>query len=144
MTKKRFHVELSIVHPTWEPADISNALGLKGHFARRVGDPRRTPKGTALPGNYADTRWRHCVECLVEDQWYAAEVTKFVDRLEPHKAFFARLKSTGGTATVILQFLGDGYLGDEIPWSTLAKLVDLQLTFSIECFVDPPSQAGSL
>jgi Domain of unknown function (DUF4279) len=133
-TARRFDVELFIVHPTLDPADISTALGMDAHFAHRVGDRRKTPKGNLLSGNYSDTRWRHCVQCTVRDQWYAAEVTRMIDRLEPHKAFFANLKSTGGTASIVIQFLGDGYFEDEIPTATLAKLVDLELALQIECF----------
>ncbi|MET4065535.1 hypothetical protein ABID58_000309 [Bradyrhizobium sp. S3.2.6] len=136
---RRIDIELFIVHPTLEPTDISTALGLDAHFGHRVGEPRKTPKGTLLQGNYHDTRWRHCFRCSLVDQWYAAEVTRFVDRLEPHKTFFADLKSTGGTAQVIIQFFGDGYLGDELPVATLAKLVDLELALAIECFADPQS-----
>ena len=134
---RRFDVELFIVHPTLDPADISTALGMEAHFAHRVGDSRKTPKGTPLSGNYPDTRWRHCIRCTVTEQWYAAEVTRLIDRLEPHKAFFANLKSTGGTARILIQFLGDGYFGDEIPIVTLAKLVDLELAHAIECFTVP-------
>ena len=143
-TPGRFHVELFIVHPTFVPADISAALGLEADHALRVGDPRKTPKGTLLSGNYRDTRWRYCVECSVTDQWYAREVTRFVDRLEPHKAFFAKLKSTGGTACVIIQFFSDAHFSDEIPLSTLAKLVDLELSLAVtetecECELDAVS-----
>jgi hypothetical protein len=112
-TPRRFNVALFIVHPALDPADISTALGLEAHFAHRAGDQRKTPR-TLLSGHYPDTRWRHCLRYNVKDQWYAAEVTRLVDSLEPHKAFFANLKSTGGTASVIIQFLGDGYFGDEI------------------------------
>jgi hypothetical protein len=136
---KRFHVELFIVHPTLEPAEISTALGLEAHFAQRVGDPRKTPKGGPLAGNYSDTRWRHSVECSTTDQWFVAEVTSLLDRLEPHKAFFANLRPTGGEASLIIQFLGDGYLSDEIPHAALVKLVELGLGLGIECFVDPQS-----
>jgi hypothetical protein len=66
-------------------------------------------------------------------------VTRLVDSLERHKAFFANLKSTGGRASVIIQFLGDGYLADEIPLATLVKLVELELALAIECYVDPQS-----
>jgi hypothetical protein len=130
----RFHVELFIVHPTFAPADISAALGLEANFAHRVGDPRKTPKGTPLAGNYPDTRWRYSVECSVKEQWYAAEVTRFVDRLEPHKAFFAKLKSTGGTVCVIVQFFSGAHFADEIPLLTLAKMVDLELSLAIEIY----------
>jgi hypothetical protein len=137
---RHFHVELFVVHPTLDPADISSVLGLEAHIAHRVGDPRKTPKGTPLEGNYCDTRWRHCVECSSTDQWYAAEITRLLDRLEPHTAFFADLKSTGGKACIILQFFGDGYLSDEIPLSALVRLVALGLDLGIECFADPPSR----
>jgi hypothetical protein len=75
----------------------------------------------------------------VVDQFFAVEVSRFVDGLAPHKAFLANLNSTGGRASVIIQFLGDGYLSDELPRATLAKLVELELDFAIECFTDPQS-----
>lgn len=138
-TPRRFHVELFIVHPALDPADISATLGLEAHFAHRAGTPRKTPKGNPLPGDYGHTRWRHCVEYNVTDQWFAGEVTSLLDRLGPHKAFFANLKLTGGKACVVIQFLGDGYLSDEIPHDTLAKLVELELALAIECFIDRQS-----
>jgi hypothetical protein len=136
---KRFHIELFIVHPTLDPTEISTALGLEAHFAQRVGDPRKTPQGRPLAGNYKETRWRHCIERSTKDQWFAAEVTSLLDRLEPHKAFFAYLRQTGGQASLIVQFLGDGYLSDEIPHVALVKLVELGLGLGIESFVDPQS-----
>jgi hypothetical protein len=60
----------------------------------------------------------------------------FIDKLEPHKSFFGKLKSTGGKASIIIQFFGDGYLADEISNATLTKLVDLGLAPAIECFTD--------
>ena len=48
----------------------------------------------------------------------------------------ADLKSTGGRASIIVQFFSDGYLSDEIPSATLAKLVELELALAIECFTD--------
>jgi Domain of unknown function (DUF4279) len=133
---KRFHVELFIVHPVLSPTEISSALGLEADTAHRVGAPRKTPKGTPLSGNYTDTRWRHCIERSVTDQWFAAEATKLLDRLEPHRAFFSELKSTGGKACLIIQFFADGYLSDEIPLSDLSRLVELGLDLGIECFAD--------
>jgi hypothetical protein len=46
---------LFIVHPTFDPADITKVLGIEPCFAHRVGDRRKTPKGGLLPGNYPDT-----------------------------------------------------------------------------------------
>ena len=136
-TSRRFQVELFIVHPTMKPAEITAALGLDGHVIHPVGAQRTTPKGTPLPGKYRDSRWRHSVRYEIKDQWFAEVVTKLVDRLVPHKSFLRNLRSTGGRTCVVVQFLGDGYFGDEIPRDTLAKLVDLELDLGIECFQVP-------
>jgi hypothetical protein len=129
----RFYLALFIVHPTLVPADISKTLGMEAHFAHCVGAPRTTPKGTPLSGTYADTRWRHSTEHAVTDQWFASEVSRLIDRLEPHKSFFADVKSSGGTANIVIQFM-DGFLADELSCVTLARLVDLDLSLGIECF----------
>lgn len=130
---RRFDVELFIVHPTLEPAEITAALGLEPHASHRVGDQRQTPKGKLLKGAYPDTRWRYCVELELKDQWFAGEVTKLVDRLVPHRRFLRNLVATGGRAQIIVQFFG-AYYGDEIGKDVLAKLVDLDLDLGIECF----------
>jgi hypothetical protein len=133
-TPRRFDVELFIVHPSLDPVDISGALGLEAHFSHRVGDQRKTPKGALLSGVYPDTRWRHCIRSTVTEQWFASEVVGLVEKLEAHGEFLANVRATGGSASVIIQFLGDGYLADEIPLSTIAKLAELGLAFGIECF----------
>ena len=120
------------------PAEITAALGLEAKIAHRVGDPRKTPKGTPLSGNYPDTRWRYDVRHETKDQHFADKVAALVDRLEPHKAFLGSLRATGGRATVIVQFL-DGYFRDQISQRTLSKLADLQLDLDIECFEKPQS-----
>jgi len=138
-TPRRFDVELFIVHPTLDPAEITAALGLEGHHTQRVGDGRQTPKGTLLSGKHPDMRWRHSVRYEIGDQWFAEAVTKLVDRLVPHKAFLGSLRSTSGEICVIIQFLGDGHFGDKLPSDTLAKLVDMGLDLGIECFDVPQS-----
>jgi hypothetical protein len=133
---RRFDVELFIVHPTLTPREIDAALGLIPSFAHCVGDQRKTPKGTLLAGKYPDTRWRHSRRYETPDQWFADKIAELVSCIDPQKAFFEKLRSTGGRASVIVQFLGDGYFGDEIPRDTLARLVDLELGLGVECFAD--------
>jgi hypothetical protein len=132
---RRFDVELFVVHPTMTPAAITAALGIEAQFVHSVSEPRMTPKGTLLGGRYPDTRWRHSIRYEVSGQHFADKVTMLVDRLLPHKAFFAGLRSTGGSAEVIVEFLGDGYLADNVPAATLANMAELQLDFGIACYV---------
>jgi hypothetical protein len=141
-TSKRFDVELFIVHPTMDPQEISTALGLDAKFAHRVGDQRRTPKSKPLSGTYPDTRWRHCRHHETPNQWFASKISELIENIEPHKAFLRELRSTGGKACLILQLLGDGYFGDDIPQAVLARLTDLQLDFAIECFAGAQADDG--
>jgi hypothetical protein len=141
-TSKRFDVELFIVHPTMDPAEISTALGLDTKSAHRVGDPRKTAKGTPLSGTYQDTRWRYSRRYETPDQWFSGKIAELIDRIGLHNAFLKELRSTGGRACLILQFLGDGYFGDEVPQAILARLVDLELDFGIECLADARPRGG--
>lgn len=131
---RRFDVELLVKHPTIDPDVITSTLGLAPGFFHRVGDPRRTPKGTLLDGGYRDTRWRFSTRCEARGQWFVIDVLAFVDRLAPHKDFLHELRRTGGTACLIIQFLDDEYYGDEIGCEALAKIVDLGLDLGIESF----------
>jgi hypothetical protein len=92
-----------------------------------------------LPGNYPDTRWRHSIECKAAGQWFAGELGVLVNRVEPHKAFLNHLVDTGGSATIIIQFLGDDYFSDSLPASMLTKLGDLRLGLGIEVYTCPQS-----
>ena len=134
---RRFEVQLFIKHPSIDPAEITTAVGLEPKNQHRGGDARRTSKGTPLPGVYPDTSWRYCERHHVEKQWFASRIDKLVDRLLPHKDFLLGLRKSGGKTWIIVEFLGDGYFGDEIPLRTLAKLVELGLDFGIEVFDVP-------
>ena len=136
---KRLDVELLVAHPAMDPDDITIALGLEPSHANRVGDDRTTPKGTPLPGQYPDTRWRHSVRHDVRGQHFHRPVADLLDRLTPHKSFLTELRTSGGKATLIVQFLGDGYFGDTLPLDMLSRLVDLQLDLGLECYTVPQS-----
>lgn len=129
---RQLHVELSILHPILTPGEITAALGLEGHVTRRVGDPRKTPKGRPLPGHYPRTSWRHEHQYELTHWAFADKITTLVDCLMPHKAFLHHVRATGGHATVIVQFLTDGHFSDVVGLDTLSKLVELQLDFGIE------------
>jgi hypothetical protein len=121
------------------PADITAALGLEPRFAHCVGEHRKTPTGALLDGVYSDTRWRHSIRYDVKNQWFADKVTLLVDHLMNCKEFITRLRSSGGEAMIVVQFLGDGYFGDKVSLDTLRRITDLQLDFGIECFAAPQS-----
>ncbi|MGK9165750.1 DUF4279 domain-containing protein [Inquilinus limosus] len=136
---KRLDVELFIVHPTMDPVDITAALGLEPSHVHRVGDDRKTPKGTPLPGQYRDTRWRYGIRHDIRGQHFRHQVAALLDQLGSRKSFLAELRATGGEAMLIVQFLGDGYFGDVLPLSLMSRLIDLQLDLGLEVYTVPQS-----
>ena len=115
-------------------AEITATLGLEAHFAHDVGADRKTPKGTPLPGQYRDTRWRHSIHHQISDQWFGDKIAALVQVLTPHKKFLHHVRASGGSTQIIVQFFGDGYLADTLPLETLANITELQLDFGIEVF----------
>ncbi len=101
-----------------------------------MGDRGRRPRERAFLAATQTTRSRHGARYEAGEQHFADKIAELVARLEPRKAFLAHLAATGGTATVIVQFL-DGYFGDSIPLTTLAKLVELQLELESESYNVP-------
>jgi len=134
---RRFDIELFVVHPTLRPNEISRALDLVAHFSQAVGEPRKTPKGTPLPGVCRDTRWRYTRQYTVSEQWFAQELAQFVENLRPRSEALAKLQASGGVTALIIVFLGDGYFGDAIDHDTLSAIVELGLSLEIECHVVP-------
>ncbi len=99
-----------------------------------------TPNGTPLGGVYRDTRWRHTVQHTTRDQWFVHEVEALVARIEPHKEFLSRLKSTGGTICISIDFLGDdGHFGDAIRTKLLLRLAALGVDLGISVYTEPQS-----
>lgn len=134
---RHFAVDFLIAHPSAEPEVISHALGIEPTSAHRVGDRRKTRKGTLLDGNYRDTRWRYTCRHNTSEQWFSDKVTELIDRLEPHKEFLKELAATGGRMSLNVQLLGGGYFGDVIGGSTLRRIVDLGLDLGMESYSVP-------
>jgi hypothetical protein len=129
---RRFDVELLIVHPTIDPAEITAALRMQPVAVQRIRDRRQTPNGVVLTGNYTDTRWRYGVRHTTRDQWFAESICGFIDRLAPHKDYLHQLRNTGGTTSLIVQFLDNEHYADQMPPDVLAKMADLGPDFGIE------------
>lgn len=129
---RRFCVALLIIHPTIDPDEITNVLGLEPKVQHRVGDRRATPKGAPLPGSYGRTDWRHSRIYRARGQHFSNQVETFAKQLLPHKSFLRRVTSTGGTAEIIVSFLGDGYHGDTIPVAALRDFAEIGLSLGLE------------
>lgn len=137
---RRYAIALFIIHPTIDPDEITRQLNLEAKNVHRVGAPRMTPKGTLLGGVYRDTSWRHTVMHTTREQWFVHDVEALVARIEPHGDFLSRLKSTGGTIYINIDFMGDdGDFGDAIRPELLSRLVALGIDLGISVCTEPQS-----
>ena len=89
-----------------------------------------------MPGTYRDTRWRHCEDHEIKDQWFAQKIDEFVKRLTAHRSFLDALRSSGGSACLIVSFLDAEYFSDEMPVNTLSIMADLKLDLGIQIYGD--------
>ncbi len=68
---------------------------------------------------------------------FMKELKELVERLSPLEQVFERIKSGGGSACLIVSFLGDGHFGDTLPAAILAKIANLHLDLGVEVFSTP-------
>jgi hypothetical protein len=90
-----------------DPAEITRALELRPEDAHNVGDPRRTPAGTALGGSYQATFWRHSF-VPPDDSDLVGYLERIGMDLAPHREFLRVLRSTGGKASLYIGLFSEG------------------------------------
>jgi hypothetical protein len=138
--ERHFDLGLLIVHPAIDPAEISRLLGMEAQTCQMAGSRRSTPEGRQLAGTYTETRWRWHEHMTTRSQWFEKELVKFVNKIAKQRSFLRELRSSGGSATIVIEFLGDGYFGDCISLSVLRQLVELEVDLGIECFTAPQAK----
>lgn len=131
----RYSVRLMIKHPNIDPAKITEALGLNPNVSGIVGSRRMTPAGKPLPSVYRESVWSHWYDTK-QNRRFFSDVTKLIDRLEPHKAFLIEIGKSGGSIGLIVELPGDVNIGDSIPWREMARLCALRIDLGIEVFPD--------
>jgi hypothetical protein len=128
-----FKVRLLLVHPNADPADITREIGLAPLRAWQFGEPRFTPKGTRLEGDWQDTRWSHGF-AVDRRATIESAVAAALERLAVARRFLATLRQTGGTAELIISLPGDAYQGASVSAELLTALADLGVSLGIEVF----------
>jgi hypothetical protein len=101
-----YSVGLRVHHPSIDPRAISRELKMRPRISWRVGEPRTTPAGNALPGRRKDTYWSKTINPrgtkLPAGKVAEEELQKLMKRLRPHGRFLRVLQRTGGTAEIWL------------------------------------------
>lgn len=128
-------VVLLIRHPNIDPEVISHELGLTPYRSWKVGEPRFTPKGTALSGVWKDSCWNHVFR-TPGDIAFLEWVNTLVSRLYKHREFFSQLSSGGGDIFLNLGLPGIINQGGNLYPPTLRMLSDMEMSLGVEVFPD--------
>jgi hypothetical protein len=138
-----YELSFRIWHPIMTPEEISAGIGSKPDIFWCAGQPRRTPKGTELPGVYEETYWvadlgvRSAFEILV------SALADTVADLEKNSAFLKKITDTGGIAELFVIWYGSGAF--TLPAGVLQRLSALSLNLSMDIcigLVEPREHEG--
>jgi len=125
------------MHPVLGPSEISARLALSADHQHAAGAKRHTPTGDPLPGRYPDTRWRHVEYHDSPQGQFADKLANFIRMIEQRRKAIDHLLRSGGSATAIVAFLGDGAYGDELTPDLLGRLAACGVNLGIEVYSTP-------
>jgi len=131
----RYTVRLMIKHPNIDPAKITQTLGLKPNVSGIAGSRRVTPAGKVLPSVHEVNLWSHSFR-VERNRLFFMDVTKVIERLEPHKDFLLKIIDGGGTIDLIVNLPGDVNIGSTLSWREMARLCALRIDLGVEVFPD--------
>ncbi|HXQ30393.1 MAG TPA: hypothetical protein VN790_00315 [Steroidobacteraceae bacterium] len=151
---------LRVRHPFIDPAEVTRTLGLSPVHAWTAGSAREADGSESGRGSHPDSYW---LADLGETMWLRSQGSRPADpaaagssswllsrglpleafllgqvrMLNPHKAFFARLKTEGGTCELAVTLNASERWGIELPPALLRSLADLNIGVSIEVTAGP-------
>lgn len=125
-----YGISLQVWHPDADPNDIVRNVGLPVKRSWAMGEPRSTPRGTALPGHYDTT---YCAFDLGagDDGELAAHLRGQVAVLLPKRDFLLGLRATGGSLNLFITWTV-GERGEVFDCALLSDLVSLGIDLGIQ------------
>jgi hypothetical protein len=124
-------LSLRITHPSIDPEQISQMLGMPADVSWKAGEPRRTPKGTLLQGTRTESYWT-CKPFY--EGWRESTEEGFEDALEeqlgllePHAEFLLEIAEQG-TIRVWFSSHSNRNFAIELPPRLLGRMAALGIS----------------
>ena len=134
----RYTVSLRLWHPKRDLAPAAIVFGLRPSRVWKQGEPRKTPKGTPMPGVFANSYWtaRLVSERGVSSKRQSVEafVLRTVERLRDRRAFIGRLRKSGGRAELFVGLFGTRNFAVELESSVLQAAARLGLAMGFDIY----------
>ncbi len=129
---------LRVRHPSIDPGEITRVLGIEPAHAWAAGSPRGGAEPARSP--HAESYW---FAPLGESMWprgllpspelpFEAFLLAQIRLLTPHKGFFARLSTDGGTCELAVTLTTRDRCTVEMPAALLRSLADLNIAITLD------------
>jgi hypothetical protein len=133
MSTFRYKISLRIIHPNIDPVVISQTLHLQPKRIWKLGEPRITPAGTPLQGNYDNSYWSYAYS-TPDDEQSSAFIRSTALALQQHREFFHRLRTEGADIEFFIGWFSDRNFGETFSCDLLGILADLQIDLGFDVY----------
>lgn len=137
-THYHFRISLRVHHPSIDPEQITEALGIKPKHFWKAGEPRQTPTGAPLAGFRLDTYW---TAEIAAGRWplnVNEAIYDVLKRLVRHRSVLHHIRSEDGAVELFVGWFFENQSGDVLTHQCLALAGDLQIDLSFDIY--PPEQ----
>lgn len=143
MSEYEFTISLRLRHPSIDPSEITQTLGIMPQHSWKAGEPRRDPGGGTLEGVYRESYWMG--RLIQEPAQSPAHVSlesvllQTLAHLRRSHGFLERLDADGGIAELHVSLFAPEDFQLELSAQSLALLGRLGLAIALDFHPQPPA-----
>jgi uncharacterized protein DUF4279 len=135
MGSARYKLWLRIKHPSRDLSAFCMDLGLVPAIVWNVGDQRRTPKGTMLPGQ------RQSSYCSIhfddaEQSSLLEKMNSVLSMLKPHRSSIVEIDLSGGKVSFSIGWFSTDDSGQTVDWRILSAIADLRISLDTSVYCE--------
>ncbi len=138
MKKYSYSIQLRIWHPTEHPDVFTKILQIEPNKISAVGEPRRTPKGRILKGNYKESYWwgnpLNIRGYSSSDTCAEDSLSKVIEHLAPHASFFETICNEGGKVLLEIYSYGEDNYAFVFPPKLLTRCANANLSLVLDVY----------
>jgi Domain of unknown function (DUF4279) len=144
MNSNRYQIDLSINHPSIDPAKITSALKLQPDQTRIAGAERMSRGGQSLGGHWSYSTW---AKKLFEGAWpdipLSTSLRTTLSQLAPHAGFLLQIHAEGGSSLLSVGWFFDGISGDKFDVDLLTRFSELGIGLELHIYTPDDTIASS-
>ena len=133
MNEGSLSLSVRLWHPSMDPRLISAAMGVDPVAIHAAGQPRKSPSGTSLGGEYAQTYWAYKLADR-KDADFARAIEFANTWLSQRSTFISELSKSGGRMEYFVTIATNDRLAAELSPFIIGECARLGVQVSIEVF----------